>query len=58
MTTDQPPLLILLPWCVFALAAALKAWQLMRWLRRPSFANTERFRAALERRWAQDGRTP
>ena len=50
-------LLILLPWSFFALAAALKFWQINRWLRRASHStpnSTERFRQALERRWERE----
>lgn len=51
------PLLLLLPWCVFALAAGLKFWQFSRWLRParslPS-SDTERFRARLERIWQRE----
>jgi hypothetical protein len=58
LNVNQSPLLILLPWCVFALAAGLKAWQLGRWLRTPLGAippSTEAVRASLERLWQQQG---
>jgi len=51
---------MLVPWAVFALAAGLKFWQLSRWLRQPSpssLNSTERFRAALERRWEREQNT-
>ncbi|MBM5806279.1 MAG: hypothetical protein FJ056_01055 [Cyanobacteria bacterium M_surface_10_m2_179] len=58
MNVNQSPLLILLPWSVFALAAGLKAWQLGRWLRKPLAAmpnSTEAVRASLERLWQRQG---
>lgn len=49
---------ILVPWAVFALAAALKAWRLfagVRQLGRPAASDTVRdiqqFRSRLERSW-------
>ena len=54
------PLWMLVPWALFALAAGVKIWQLSRWLRQPSpssLNSTERFRAALERRWEREQNT-
>ncbi len=50
------PLLILVPWGVFALAAGLKFWRLLgffRQPRRPIPAGTEQVRQSLERIWAK-----
>lgn len=48
------PLLILLPWCIFAVAVGLKLWRLGSMLHRGRRQPVERFRAALERSWARD----
>lgn len=51
---------MLLPWTVFAVAAALKFWRLGTLLRRHLLAgpsSTERARQALERIWTQRGET-
>lgn len=45
---------ILVPWAVFALAAAVKVWRLfagVRQARRGARSNTEQFRTTLERIW-------
>ena len=48
------PLLILVPWAVFAIAAGVKFWRLTALFRRHLLdvpTKTERFRQALERVW-------
>ena len=50
------PLWLLLPWTVFALAAGLKFWRLLRLFRqprRPNPAGIEQVRQSLERSWAK-----
>ncbi|MEB3276476.1 MAG: hypothetical protein VKM92_05855 [Cyanobacteriota bacterium] len=45
---------ILVPWAVFALAAAIKAWRLFASVRQATQGprpNTEQFRSRLERIW-------
>lgn len=45
-------------WAVLVLAAAVKFWRLACLLRRlhaPEASRLERFRGALERRWAREG---
>lgn len=57
---------MLLPWAVFAVAAALKFWRLTAVFRRSVLrrhlldapTSTERFRQSLERIWQQDQRQP
>lgn len=51
------PIWMLVPWLVFALAAAVKFWQLTSLLRRHLLASpsrTERLRQTLERIWEKD----
>ena len=51
------PLLMLVPWAVFALAAGLKFWRITTLFRKNLLgvpSQTERFRQALERIWAKD----
>jgi hypothetical protein len=48
------PLLILLPWTVFAVAVGLKLWRFGALLHRGRTLPVEQFRAALERSWARD----
>lgn len=51
------PSATLLPWLVFAVAAALKGWRLVSLLRRHLWGGssaTERFRQSLERIWLQE----
>ena len=43
---------LLVPWCVFALAAGLKFWRLTQPFRQES-RSAESIRAALERQWQQ-----
>lgn len=52
------PIWLLVPWLVFAVAAALKAWKIgqlinnqLRSQRRPTAGGIERFRAELEQGW-------
>jgi hypothetical protein len=50
------PLLILVPWAVFAIAAGVKFWRLTALFRRHLLGvptKTERFRQALERVWQE-----
>ena len=54
------PLLMLVPWAVFALAAGLKFWRLTSLFRKhlPGIpSRTERFRQGLERIWEEDQQT-
>lgn len=56
----QHPAWILVPWAVFALAAAIKVWRLWGTLRRRLVApasGSERFRQSLERIWQRDSLT-
>jgi len=60
MTTDtgNGQLWILLPWALFALAVAIKFWQISNAIRQNSLKgrpSTERFRQRLERLWHNDG---
>jgi hypothetical protein len=59
MTTDtgNGQLWILLPWTLFALAVAIKFWQISNAIRqnRLNRPSTERFRQRLERLWQNDG---
>jgi hypothetical protein len=51
------PLLMLVPWAVFAVAAGLKFWRITTLFRKnlPGMpTETERFRQALERIWIKD----
>lgn len=54
--TDHP-LLLLVPWAVFAMAVGLKLWRLGTLIRRRVVnhpARTERFRQSLERLWERE----
>ena len=51
------PLLMLVPWAVFAVAAGLKFWRITTLYRKNLLGRpteTERFRQALERIWIKD----
>ncbi len=51
------PLLTLVPWAVFAIAAGLKFWRITSAFRRRTLSkasSTDQFRQTLERIWAQD----
>jgi len=51
------PLLMLVPWAVFAVAAGLKFWRITTLFRKNLLGmptETERFRQALERIWIKD----
>ena len=51
------PLLMLVPWAVFAIAAGIKFWRLTGLFRRHLIgapSGTEQFRSSLERAWAKD----
>ncbi len=51
------PLLMLVPWAVFAVAAGLKFWRITTLFRGNLLGmptETERFRQALERIWIRD----
>lgn len=51
------PLLMLVPWAVFALGAGIKFWRLTALFRRHLLgipSRTERFRQSLERIWQKD----
>jgi hypothetical protein len=51
------PLLMLVPWAVFAVAAGLKFWRITTLFRKNLLGRpteTERFRQALERIWIKD----
>ena len=53
----RPPhseLWILVPWAVFALAAAVKFWRFRRLLQRLRPRSTEQMRQSLERIWQRD----
>lgn len=55
------PLLLLMPWAVFALAAGIKFWKLAGLFQRHllgSQSSTEAFRARLERHWAAQQQRP
>jgi hypothetical protein len=51
------PLLMLVPWAVFAVAAGMKCWSITTLFRKHLLgvpSRTERFRQGLERIWAKD----
>jgi len=51
------PLLMLVPWAVFTVAAGLKFWRITTLFRKNLLGRpteTERFRQALERIWIKD----
>ena len=53
------PLWLLVPWAVFALAAAIRFWRLTSLFRQHRLGippRTERFRKGLERMWLKDQR--
>jgi hypothetical protein len=54
------PLLMLVPWAVFAVAAGLKFWRITSLFRKHLLgvpSRTERFRQALERIWIKNQQT-